>query len=87
MVLEKIPSTLAAQVTKQLQIPTIGIGAGQECDGQVLVVHDMLGMNKNFSPRFLRRYTDVESVMTQAVQQYVEDVKNKDFPNENEQYA
>jgi len=87
LVLEKIPSTLAAQVTKQLHIPTIGIGAGQECDGQVLVVHDMLGMNKNFSPRFLRRYADVESVMTQAVQQYVEDVKNKDFPNENEQYA
>ena len=87
LVLEKIPSTLAAQVTKQLQIPTIGIGAGQECDGQVLVVHDMLGMNKIFSPRFLRRYADVESVMTQAVQQYVEDVKNKDFPNENEQYA
>ena len=87
LVLEKIPSTLAAQVTKQLHIPTIGIGAGQECDGQVLVVHDMLGMNKNFSPRFLRRYADVESVMTEAVQEYVEDVKNKDFPNENEQYA
>jgi 3-methyl-2-oxobutanoate hydroxymethyltransferase len=87
LVLEKIPSTLAAQVTKQLHIPTIGIGAGQECDGQVLVVHDMLGMNKNFSPRFLRRYADLESVMTHAVQQYVEDVKNKDFPNENEQYA
>ena len=87
LVLEKIPSRLSAQVTKQLDIPTIGIGAGQQCDGQVLVVHDMLGMNKNFSPRFLRRYADVESVITQAVQQYVEDVKTKDFPNENEQYA
>ena len=74
-------------MTKQLQIPTIGIGAGQECDGQVLVAHDMLGMNKNFSPRFLRRYADIESVITLAVQQYVEDVKTKDFPNENEQYA
>ena len=87
LVLEKIPSRLSAQVTKQLHIPTIGIGAGQECDGQVLVVHDMLGMNKNFSPRFLRRYADIESVITLAVQQYVEDVKTKDFPNENEQYA
>ena len=87
LVLEKIPSRLSAQVTKQLHIPTIGIGAGQECDGQVLVAHDMLGMNKNFSPRFLRRYADIESVITLAVQQYVEDVKTKDFPNENEQYA
>ena len=87
LVLEKIPSRLSSQVTKQLHIPTIGIGAGQDCDGQVLVVHDMLGMNKNFSPRFLRRYADVESVMTHAVQQYVEDVKTKDFPNEKEQYA
>ena len=87
LVLEKIPSRLSSKVTKQLHIPTIGIGAGQECDGQVLVVHDMLGMNKNFSPRFLRRYADVESVMTQAVQQYVKDVKTKDFPNEKEQYA
>lgn len=87
LVLEKIPSRLSSKVTKQLHIPTIGIGAGQNCDGQVLVVHDMLGMNKNFSPRFLRRYADVESVMTQAVQQYVEDVKTKDFPNEKEQYA
>ena len=87
LVLEKIPSRLSSQVTKQLHIPTIGIGAGQDCDGQVLVVHDMLGMNKNFSPRFLRRYADIESVITLAVQQYVEDVKTKDFPNENEQYA
>ena len=87
LVLEKIPSRLSSHVTKQLHIPTIGIGAGQDCDGQVLVVHDMLGMNKNFSPRFLRRYADVESVMTQAVHQYVEDVKTKDFPNEKEQYA
>lgn len=86
LVLEKIPSALAQKVTESLSIPTIGIGAGQGCDGQVLVVHDMLGMNKNFSPRFLRRYADLESVMTEAVQQYVSDVKSQDFPNEKEQY-
>jgi len=87
LVLEKIPSALAQKVTESLSIPTIGIGAGQSCDGQVLVVHDMLGMNKNFSPRFLRRYADLESVMTEAVQQYVSDVKSQDFPNEKEQYG
>jgi 3-methyl-2-oxobutanoate hydroxymethyltransferase len=87
LVLEKIPSALAQKVTESLSIPTIGIGAGQGCDGQVLVVHDMLGMNKNFSPRFLRRYADLESVMTEAVQQYVSDVKSQDFPNEKEQYG
>ena len=87
LVLEKIPSTLAQKVTESLNIPTIGIGAGKGCDGQVLVVHDMLGMNKNFSPRFLRRYADLESVMTEAVQQYVSDVKTHDFPNEKEQYG
>lgn len=87
LVLEKIPSTLAQKVTESLNIPTIGSGAGKGCDGQVLVVHDMLGMNKNFSPRFLRRYADLESVMTEAVQQYVSDVKTHDFPNEKEQYG
>ncbi len=87
LVLEKIPSGLAAKVTHSLGIPTIGIGAGYACDGQVLVVHDMLGMNKNFSPRFLRRYADLESIMSEAVKQYVSDVKSLDFPNEKEQYG
>ena len=87
LVLEKIPSGLAAKVTHSLGIPTIGIGAGNACDGQVLVVHDMLGMNKNFSPRFLRRYADLESIMSEAVKQYVSDVKSLDFPNEKEQYG
>ena len=87
LVLEKIPSGLAAKVTHSLDIPTIGIGAGNACDGQVLVVHDMLGMNKNFSPRFLRRYADLESIMSEAVKQYVSDVKSLDFPNEKEQYG
>ncbi len=87
LVLEKIPSGLAAKVTHSLSIPTIGIGAGNACDGQVLVVHDMLGMNKNFSPRFLRRYADLESIMSEAVKQYISDVKSLDFPNEKEQYG
>ncbi len=87
IVLEKIPARLAAKVSNQLSIPTIGIGAGPECDGQVLVIHDMLGMNKDFSPRFLRRYADVHSVMTNAVQNYIKDVKSKDFPNSEEQYG
>ncbi len=87
LVLEKIPSGLAAKVTHSLGIPTIGIGAGNACDGQVLVVHDMLGMNKNFSPRFLRRYADLESIMSEAVKQYISDVKSLDFPNEKEQYG
>lgn len=86
VVLEKIPATLAAEVSKTLTIPTIGIGAGGECDGQVLVVHDMLGMNKGFSPRFLRRYADLHTIMTEAVHHFVEDVKSGDFPNGSEQY-
>jgi len=86
LVLEKIPAELAARVTAELSIPTIGIGAGDRCDGQVLVVHDMLGLNKEFKPRFLRRYADMHTVMTDAVQQYISDVKSGDFPNENEQY-
>ena len=86
IVLEKIPATLATRVSQELTVPTIGIGAGNGCDGQVLVVHDMLGINKGFSPRFLRRYADLYSVMTDAVSQYVEDVKSVDFPNEKEQY-
>lgn len=86
MVLEKIPAKLAEQVSKELAIPTIGIGAGSGTDGQVLVVHDMLGINKNFSPKFLRRYADLHSVMTDAVQAYIKDVKTSDFPNEKESY-
>lgn len=87
IVLEKIPAELATKVSEELSIPTIGIGAGAGCDGQVLVIHDMLGMNKEFNPRFLRRYADLETTMTEAVQQYVEDVKSKDFPNSEEQYG
>lgn len=86
MVLEKIPAELTKTVSSQLTIPTIGIGAGPHADGQVLVVHDMLGINKNFSPKFLRRYADLYTVMTDAVQGYIKDVKSADFPNENESY-
>jgi len=87
LVLEKIPADLAARVSDELSIPTIGIGAGASCDGQVLVIHDMLGLNKEFNPRFLRRYADMNSVMTDAVQNYIHDVKSKDFPNKDEQYG
>ena len=86
IVLEKIPAALAARVTSEISAPTIGIGAGGGCDGQVLVIHDMLGINKGFSPRFLRRYADLHTVMTDAVERYVADVKECDFPNEKEQY-
>lgn len=86
LVLEKIPADLASRVAKELTIPIIGIGAGGGVDGQVLVMHDMLGINKNFSPRFLRRYADLNTIITSAVQNYIEDVKNCDFPNEKEQY-
>ena len=86
LVLEKIPAALAEKVTKSISIPVIGIGAGGGVDGQVLVIHDMLGMNNEFSPRFLRRYLDLYDQMTKAIGQYVTDVKSKDFPNANEQY-
>jgi 3-methyl-2-oxobutanoate hydroxymethyltransferase len=86
IVLEKIPTALAKRVTDSLSVPTIGIGAGPHCDGQVLVLHDMLGLNKDFSPRFLRRYEDLHSRMSDAVQSYIKDVKESDFPNEDEQY-
>jgi 3-methyl-2-oxobutanoate hydroxymethyltransferase len=86
IVLEKIPTALAKRVTESLSVPTIGIGAGPHCDGQVLVLHDMLGLNKDFSPRFLRRYEDLHSRMSDAVQSYIKDVKESDFPNEDEQY-
>ena len=86
IVLEKIPATLAERVAKELTIPVIGIGAGGNVDGQVLVVTDMLGMTNDFSPRFLRRYADLFTIVTEAVGHYVEDVKSGDFPNEKEQY-
>ncbi len=86
LVLEKIPAELATRVAQELTIPIIGIGAGGGVDGQVLVMHDMLGINNNFSPRFLRRYADLNTIITGAVQNYIEDVKNCDFPNEQEQY-
>lgn len=86
VVLEKIPAKLAAEVASQISIPVIGIGAGGGADGQVLVMHDMLGINKGFSPRFLRRYADLASVINEAVGSYIEDVKTGDFPNEKEQY-
>jgi 3-methyl-2-oxobutanoate hydroxymethyltransferase len=86
IVLEKIPASLAKEVSESISIPTIGIGAGQDCDGQVLVMHDMLGINTEFKPRFLRQYLNIHELATNAVKQYIIDVKSKDFPNENEQY-
>ncbi|MDN6279691.1 MAG: 3-methyl-2-oxobutanoate hydroxymethyltransferase [Psychroflexus sp.] len=86
LVLEKVPAKLAKEVAESVSIPVIGIGAGPGVDGQVLVIHDMLGMNKEFSPRFLRRYADLHTIMTDALTQYKNDVKSQEFPNENEQY-
>ena len=86
IVLEKIPATLGKTVTEAIDVPTIGIGAGPHTDGQVLVTHDMLGITKDFHPRFLRRYVDLFDVIKGAVQQYTDDVKSSDFPNEKEQY-
>ncbi len=86
LVIEKVPSELAAKVAQELTIPIIGIGAGGGCDGQVLVVHDMLGINQNFSPRFLRRYHNLFAEMKGAFSNYIEDVKTGDFPNERESY-
>ncbi len=86
VVLEKIPAKLAKEVTKSVKIPTIGIGAGPHCDGQVLVVHDMLGLNKGFKPRFLRQYLNLFDQINGAVSNYVKDVKSGSFPNESEQY-
>jgi 3-methyl-2-oxobutanoate hydroxymethyltransferase len=86
LVMEKIPAELAKKVTESISIPTIGIGAGHNCDGQVLVVHDMLGMTHEFKPKFLRQYLNLYDEITNAVQQYVRDVKSVDFPNEKEQY-
>lgn len=86
IVLEKIPASLAKEVTESLDIPTIGIGAGKYCDGQVLVMHDMLGINTEFKPRFLRQYLNLQELATNAVQQYINDVQANDFPNEGESY-
>lgn len=86
LILEKIPAKLAAQVAGELSIPVIGIGAGGDVDGQVLVTHDMMGMNTEFSPRFLRRYLNLYEQMKEATQQYIADVKSSDFPNKKEQY-
>ena len=86
IVLEKVPAKLAKKVAKNLSIPVIGIGAGADVDGQVLVLHDMLGMNHDFNPRFLRRYLDLNKTVKNAVNNYINDVKNLDFPNENEMY-
>jgi 3-methyl-2-oxobutanoate hydroxymethyltransferase len=86
IVLEKIPASLAKEVSEKLLIPTIGIGAGNGCDGQVLVMHDLLGINTEFKPRFLRTYLNLNEQVTNAVQKYIEDVKTRNFPNEKEQY-
>lgn len=86
IVLEKIPASLAAKVSKSINIPTIGIGAGSDCDGQVLVIHDMLGLTKDFHPRFIRRYHNLFDEMSGAVTQYVSDVKSGSFPSKDEQY-
>lgn len=86
MVLEKIPAALTQKVSQSVSIPTIGIGAGPHADGQILVLHDLLGITKEFKPRFLRRYADLHGIMTDAVQNYVKDVKSNDFPNEKESY-
>jgi 3-methyl-2-oxobutanoate hydroxymethyltransferase len=86
IVLEKIPAMLAKEVSEGLSIPTIGIGAGNYCDGQVLVMHDMLGINNEFKPRFLRQYLNLQDQITGAVQQYISDVKLRDFPSESESY-
>jgi len=86
LVLEKIPAALAGEVSDSLHIPTIGIGAGNHCDGQVLVMHDMLGITTEFKPRFLRQYLNLNVMISNAVSKYIGDVRDGDFPNENEQY-
>ena len=86
IVLEKIPSLLAEKVAKEVNIPIIGIGAGNKVDGQVLVLHDLIGMTKEFNPRFLRRYMNLHDEMINAISSFSSDIKNGDFPNENEQY-
>mgnify|MGYP000343623368 CR=1 FL=1 len=86
LVLEKIPAALGTEVAKRLKIPVIGIGAGGGVDGQVLVMHDMLGITKEFQPRFLRRYLNLFDTIKEAAEEYIKDVKSRDFPSEKEQY-
>jgi len=86
LVLEKIPATLAKEISESLHIPTVGIGAGKYCDGQVVVMHDMLGINTEFKPRFLRQYLNIHEQATRAVQQYIEDIKSNNFPSDSESY-
>jgi len=86
IILEKIPATLAKKVAETVSIPVIGIGAGPHVDGQVLVIHDMLGITQEFKPRFLRQYADLRGIMTDAVQNYINDVKDRNFPTEGESY-
>ena len=86
IVLEKIPASLAKKVAEAVEIPVIGIGAGPDVDGQVLVVHDMLGITQEFKPRFLRQYSDLQGIMTKAVEDYIKDVKDRNFPNQGESY-
>jgi 3-methyl-2-oxobutanoate hydroxymethyltransferase len=86
IVLEKIPANLAKSVTSELKIPVIGIGAGPYTDGQVLVMHDVLGINKDFNPRFLRRYADLNTVISEAIKNYIHDIKSGSFPNQKESY-
>jgi 3-methyl-2-oxobutanoate hydroxymethyltransferase len=86
LVLEKIPAQLAKEVSESIEIPTIGIGAGNNCDGQVLVTHDMVGITKDFKPRFLRRYLELFDAVGDATKRYISDVKSRDFPNDSEQY-
>jgi 3-methyl-2-oxobutanoate hydroxymethyltransferase len=86
IVLEKIPASLTKKVSQLLKVPTVGIGAGGDADGQILVVHDMLGINSEFKPRFLRKYAELDTIMKQAIGQYVSDVRKGEFPNESESY-
>ena len=86
IVLECVESSLSKEISKTINIPTIGIGAGKYCDGQVLVMHDMLGINTEFKPRFLRKYLNIHEQATDAIKSYINDVKNNDFPNESESY-
>jgi len=86
IVLEKIPATVGSKIAKEVDIPIIGIGAGNGVDGQVLVMHDMLGITQEFSPRFLRRYANLQETIIHSVKDYVNDVKNREFPSDQEQY-
>lgn len=86
IVLEKIPAELGKEITEELEIPTIGIGAGPYCDGQILVYTDMLGLTVDFNPRFVRQYAELNKVYTNVVEQYINDVRTNDFPNESESY-